>query len=232
MSPYLCVTKMIEHIVTESALMFKGTKYEDSWVFYHDALSLMTAKETVAWMKEKGFHERWLLPVMGLHSDDPDLKAYLDTIPGNGPENMPWDLSLNKDTHEDTNRHVVLTHELADDDPKKFDLSTPKRGSWAYERVLQICPCSKRIKQDVLKVFDSMEKVWKAGGIFVEGLGKNYGSRYENVKITQPRGGYRPQRMAWDDYGDGKRVMHDDAKATIAVKLEQSLLRLAGKKTE
>jgi hypothetical protein len=73
---------------------------------------------------------------MGLHSDDPDLKAYLDTIPGNGPENMLWDLSLNKDTHEDTNRHVVLTHELAHDDPKKFDLSTPKRGSWAYKQVL------------------------------------------------------------------------------------------------
>ena len=110
MSPYVCVTKMIEHIVAESAKMFKGTKFEDSWVFYHDALSLMTAKETVQWMKEKGYHERWLLPVNGLHSDDPDLKAYLETIPGSGPENMPWDLSLNKDAHEDTNRHVVLTH--------------------------------------------------------------------------------------------------------------------------
>jgi hypothetical protein len=83
-----------------------------------------------------------------------------------------------------------------------------------------------------LKVFDSMEKVRKAGGILVKGLGKNYGRRYENVKITQVRGGYRPRRMARDDYGDGKRVMHDDAKATIAVKLEQSLLRLAGKKPE
>jgi hypothetical protein len=48
---------MIKHIVAESALMFKGTKYEDSWVFYHNALSLITAKETVVWMKERGFHE-------------------------------------------------------------------------------------------------------------------------------------------------------------------------------
>jgi hypothetical protein len=127
-----------------------------------------------------------LLPknVMGLHSDDPDLKAYLGTIPGSGPENMPWDLSLNKDAHEDTNRHAVLTHELAEDDPRKFDLSTPKRGSWVNQRVLQICPGSARIKQDVLKVFHSMEKVRKAGGILVEGLGKNYGRRYENVRIS------------------------------------------------
>jgi hypothetical protein len=96
LEPLTCVTKMIKHIVAESALIFKGTKYEDSWVFYHDALSLMTAKETIMWMKEKGFHEQWLLqPVMGLHSDDPDLKTYLNTIPGSSPENMPWDLSLN-----------------------------------------------------------------------------------------------------------------------------------------
>jgi hypothetical protein len=47
-----------------------------------------------------------------------------------------------------------------------------------------------RIKQDVLKVFDSMEKFLKAGGILVEGLGKNYGRRYENVTIRQPRGWY------------------------------------------
>jgi hypothetical protein len=189
MSPYVCVTKMIAHIVEESAMIFQGTKYEDSCVFYHDALSLMTAKETIEWMKEKGYHKGWLLPVMGLHSDDPDLKAYLGTIPGRGPENMLWDLSLNKDVHEDTNRLVVLTHELAGGDPRKFDLSTPKRGSWAYQQVLQICPGSARIKQDSLKVFNSMEKVRKAGGILVEGLGKNYRRRYENVRIRQPCGG-------------------------------------------
>jgi hypothetical protein len=57
MSPYVCVKKMIEPIVAQSALIFRGTKYEDSWVFNHDALSLMTAKETVEWMKEKGYHE-------------------------------------------------------------------------------------------------------------------------------------------------------------------------------
>jgi hypothetical protein len=43
--------------------------------------------------------------------------------------------------------------------------------------------------------------------------------------------------MARDDYlvlcyGDGKRVMHADATSTIAAKLEQSLLRGAGKKAK
>jgi hypothetical protein len=29
----------------------KGTTHEKDWVFYHDALSLMTANETMEWMK-------------------------------------------------------------------------------------------------------------------------------------------------------------------------------------
>ena len=62
------------------------------------------------------------------------------------------------------------------------------------------------IQRYALKVFDSMEKVRKAGGILVEGLGKNYGRRYENVRIRQPRGSYRPRRMARDDYGEGKEA--------------------------
>jgi hypothetical protein len=46
---------MVEHIVVESARIYKGTKHEYDWMFYHDALSLMTAKETVKWMKEKDY---------------------------------------------------------------------------------------------------------------------------------------------------------------------------------
>jgi hypothetical protein len=125
-----CSFKLHTHMIYNSGQKSPShTSYFPlSWVFYHDALKLMLAKETVDWMKEKGCHKQWLLPVMGLHSDDPDLKAYLETIPGSGPENMPWDLSLNIDAHEDTKRHVVLTHELANEDPKKFDLSTKREG--------------------------------------------------------------------------------------------------------
>ena len=34
--------------VRESAKLFKGTAHEDDWVFYHDALSLMTVGATIA----------------------------------------------------------------------------------------------------------------------------------------------------------------------------------------
>ena len=52
MLTFLCTTDMIEHIVKESAKVFEGTEHKDKWVFYHDALSLMTADATIAWIKE------------------------------------------------------------------------------------------------------------------------------------------------------------------------------------
>jgi hypothetical protein len=67
MSQYVCVTQLVEHIVTESAKFFIGTEFEDTWVFYHDALLLITGNDTVEWMREYGFLKRWILPVNELH---------------------------------------------------------------------------------------------------------------------------------------------------------------------
>ena len=39
------------HIVIKTKDFFKGTNHEDDWLFYHDALSLMTVKDCIAWMK-------------------------------------------------------------------------------------------------------------------------------------------------------------------------------------
>ena len=67
MQPYVCITQMIQHIVDASKKVMKGTKYEGKELFFHDALSLMTAKETVRWMKEKDLYKHWILPALGLN---------------------------------------------------------------------------------------------------------------------------------------------------------------------
>ena len=65
MSSYVSIADMITHIYDETALLFKGTTRENDWVFYHDSLSLMTAKETRKWMKDKGYLDKWILPEGG-----------------------------------------------------------------------------------------------------------------------------------------------------------------------
>jgi hypothetical protein len=73
LSQYVCITDMVEHIFVESAKLFKGTKHEHDWSFYHDALSLMTANDTIQ-LKDKGYYKHWVLPVNGLQWGD--LIAY------------------------------------------------------------------------------------------------------------------------------------------------------------
>jgi hypothetical protein len=83
MSPYNCVTELVTHIYKESERAMKGTAHEKDWVFYHDALSLMTSQETVKWKENtfgengESYYDRWIMPENELHSDDPALKAYM-----------------------------------------------------------------------------------------------------------------------------------------------------------
>jgi hypothetical protein len=55
---------------------------------------------------------------------------------------------------------MAATMRLDDDDPRKFSMSTLKRGSSAYLRVNDpidgIASTSERIIQDINRVFDSM----------------------------------------------------------------------------
>mmetsp|Transcript_15157 Transcript_15157/g.25127 ORF Transcript_15157/g.25127 Transcript_15157/m.25127 type:complete len:238 (+) Transcript_15157:240-953(+) len=227
MSHYICVTDMVEHIVRESARIFKGTTHEHDWYFYHDALSLMTAKESVAWMKYKGYYERWILPECGLLMDQKELKRYIGRPTGDTPEIMNWDSTLNKDVHESVKQHVHATITLDKDDPRKFSLATPIQGAHAYMRVLDpetgVCPSSKRIIEDTEKAFGpSLLEIIKAQGAVVpDDRAARDGHRAAAARIgaaVVTRGGNRPRKLALDDYGDVE--LHQDAIAGSRIKLE------------
>jgi len=121
MKKICCVTELVEHIVQASKKIFEGTDNEDNWYFYHDALTVMTAADTRAWMEEKGYLKHWLLPQLGL------LKGtrYEHKLPGDSPELMPMDSTLNKDIDDSAKRHVAVTRHITDkNDHRKFSLAT------------------------------------------------------------------------------------------------------------
>ena len=57
----------------------------------------MTEKGTVAWMKEKGYYKRWILPELGVNDG---IGSFGGRPVGNCPEFMPWDACLNNDAHD------------------------------------------------------------------------------------------------------------------------------------
>jgi hypothetical protein len=214
---------------------FLKATHEDDWLFYHDALWLTTAKETVKYMKEKDYLKRWILPELGLNDDIP---RYSKRPVGNSPEVMNWDSSLNKDVHECINRHITISKELPDDDPCRFSLSTPKNGTSAYVRALTISPTSERIIQDTKRVFEAMHKIRKAKGGVFDDINNRSGKRGVGTRDAgeEKRGGAGTGKRLletdnYDKYNVSTDKFHSDVHFLVQAKVERSA-NLSGRSDE
>ena len=92
----------------EAENLMKGSVHEDDFYIVHDALVLMTSKETINWMKEKGYLHRWLLPLNGLQDGTPHAGHPVV----NSLEFMPLDNSLNRYILQSFRFHCVLSHAI------------------------------------------------------------------------------------------------------------------------
>jgi len=203
-----------------------------TFIFYHDALSLMTSKESITYMKTKGIYQHWLLPEAGLFSKehDPSLKRYQGRPVGNSPELMPLDSCLNRDIHMAVDTACANTSAMKDDNPKKFSMRTPKHGTSAYLRLLQtnIAPTSKRIVQDIELFPKAVVAISNAEGKLIPDLCARsaYGKRLAafGKQEKRPRGGYKPRKKDTDP----KRIDHPDAKEGQLLKMQLSILICEG----
>ena len=81
MSKLCCITDLIRFMMNESEKLMKGSVHENDFYIVHDALVLMTAKEAIKLMKQKGYLHHWLLPLNGLQDGTP----YAGRPVGNSP---------------------------------------------------------------------------------------------------------------------------------------------------
>ena len=79
-------------MMNEAEKLMKGSVQEDDFYILNDDLVLMTASETINWMKEKGYLHRWLLPLNELQDGTP----YTGRPVGNSRKFMPLDNSLDR----------------------------------------------------------------------------------------------------------------------------------------
>ena len=227
---YACVTDLIDHIYKETRKRFEDTEYRDNFYFYHDALTLMTCKTAVEYMKQKDIYKHWVLPEQGLFSRDHDseLKAYAGRPVGNSPELMPLDNSLNRDIHTAVQKHIAMTNTLDDNDSRKFSLSTPKKGTVAYLKILNsgCAPREDRIIQDVFKFEGACLLIMELDGKILNDR-TDYGRRVtiESTK-EKTRGGKRERKLD-DNKLNKKRIQemttHPDAIEGNQEKIEASL---------
>ena len=155
----------------------------------------MTAKETIAWMEEKGYLGMWIRPELRVNAA---FSYYKTNPPGNRPEMMPMDNSLNQDIHEGVKAHIAATRHLKDDDERKFMGDTPKNLTESYLTVWSGCPTDKRIEQDVDRFVTACEAIVEKKGVRLDSFGRiQNGRRIEGCATYTNWGGWRPKGEAF-----------------------------------
>eukprot|EP00957_Ditylum_brightwellii_P019142 1442783-Ditylum_brightwellii.AAC.1 len=103
----------------------------NDFLFYHGALSLMTNKELLEWMREKSILKHWILPEGGLNSGTP----YAGCPTGNNPDFNTLDCHASRHIHCAVEEHCTYTAYLKKEDPIKFSMCTSKQLESAYRRL-------------------------------------------------------------------------------------------------
>ena len=70
MSRYCNVRDLVCFMYDAMRDAFKGTKYEETYLFYHKALISMTDKDCNDWMRKEGILKRWILPELGMNDEN------------------------------------------------------------------------------------------------------------------------------------------------------------------
>ena len=187
MSKFCCITDMIWFMMKEAEKLMKGSVREDNFFIVHDALVLITAKETFKGMNENNYSHRWLLPMNGLQDGTP----YDGRPVVNIPEFMPLDNSLNRDILHSLRIHCVLSRffmdrEGTDEEERNmyFSFSTTEEIARGLKRIWESkmgTPSLERIIQDVDMALKVLEIIHCKNRAAVEGLDDRNGHRRKLV---------------------------------------------------
>ena len=106
---YVCVTDLMDHVVAESQRLFEGTKYEHSFVIYHDALKQWWEPEAQAHLLTHGIGPERQLCIRG-DTNDAVAKHYVNKLVGDSPEFCPLDSNLFSDYEFAMRQNLAHTH--------------------------------------------------------------------------------------------------------------------------
>ena len=173
-------------------------------MFYHDALSLMTAKLCIEWMKQQKIpgemvvNIRWIKLELGLNDH---ISTFGGRPPRNSPKSMPFDTLLNQDIHKSAKKHNLLsmaicTHGNADNN--LFLMAMPKKAARCHKCICNpitgIVPMPEQIIQDVSEVITALQVIYEAKGVYVPGLANGRMAGHHHTTTNdgkKPRGGKR-----------------------------------------
>ena len=192
------ICDFVLHLIKEGEELYKGTNRENTWMIWHDALSILWEKETQTWLRTlkcpvEGWEDRtWADRFVRFRGKYNDQVAayYKDSLPGDSPELMPLDCRLFSDVKEGTARNVSFSYFLPDDDPDKYSLATPRKVYDAIHRTIASgCPSQDRIREDIETIKrETLDRIIAAKGGYIEDSARGGVRRVAQAEENERRG--------------------------------------------
>ena len=199
---YCSIMELIDHMIAESEKLYKGTKYEKTFLMFHDALSTYFETEAQAYMKHRGYKDRMVRCYGDTNSD---IKRYQNKLVGDTPELCPLDAHLFSDYKRSVAMHCSLTSVYDINDPQRFHFGTPDQVWSTLTRVWEVSPTPDRVREDIMAIRGRIGKIIEYRGAIcpdVEFRGLRNGRRYiamknDNIILHQkPRQAARKNTLA------------------------------------
>ena len=173
----ISIKEFLLDLIHKSNNAFKQTIRKDTYMIWHDRLSILWDKETQDWLSSlkcgiNGWPERtWadrFIRLRGKYNDSVST-YYKKSLPGDSPELMPLDSHLFSDIKEGVSRNVAFSFFLPEDDTTKYSLATPKKAFLAIERTIAAgCPSAERIREDIENIPRTLERIIASKGAYIE----------------------------------------------------------------
>ena len=175
---YCSIKELIDHIISESKKLYKGTDYENTFLIFHDALSSYFEHGAQEYINSIGFKDR-LVKCYG--DTNSDIKRYKHKLVGDTPELCPLDAHLFSDFKHSVSVHCSLTSVYDIEDEERFHFGTPAQIWSTLTRVWEVCPTPDRIKEDIMAIRGRIDKIIEYKGALCpdeEFRGLRNGRRY------------------------------------------------------
>lgn len=125
---FYSINHLVDHMFCEIEKVFKGIVHKFNWIFYHDALSIFIAINTVGYMISKGYMTHLIIPLYGCNKGIDYANCMVEMF----PDIMSPDVHQNQDLHKMTNRYINLNTYLRINHKHKYSKQTPNNPSKAY----------------------------------------------------------------------------------------------------
>ncbi|KAH8059608.1 hypothetical protein JL722_5237 [Aureococcus anophagefferens] len=156
-----------------SKKLFRGTTHEHDFVIWHDALSAWWEDEAQDYLATLGFKDR---QVCALDDTNAEFARYSHGLVGDSPELMPLDAHLFSDLSQELWRHVAITSNLPESDPRRFSTGTPAEMERSVVRAWQVAPTPDRIVED--RDPEAHRRIIEAKGVAVQDIYFRSSRRY------------------------------------------------------